>query len=111
MLVRDISESPAPRSAVEKHAIHMAHRLAILSGRMAPEYHDKNLFRQYLDSLISLQLLTEIRSDEQKEVLLKVDPRLEALANDWINLLGPDVQQSMQQLIVEPGVSVLNSSE
>lgn len=113
MLVRDISESPAPRSAVEKHAIHMAHRLAILSGRMAPEYHDKNLFRQYLDSLISLELLTEITSEEQEqqEVYLKVDPRLEALANDWINLLGPDVQQSMQQLIVEPGVSVLNSPE
>ncbi|WP_143829302.1 glycerol-3-phosphate 1-O-acyltransferase PlsB [Zhongshania aliphaticivorans] len=97
LLVQEISDTPAPRKDIEQHTIEMAQRLAILSGREAPEYFDKNLFRVYMDTLIKQGLLVlEEGSDEE---LLRVDKRLESLSQRWVALLGPDVQQSMQQLI------------
>ena len=99
-LVEDIRSQGASRSEIEKNIIEMAQRLAILSGREAPEYFDKNLFRGYLDTLIRQQLLHA--NGEGDEQTLALDPRLQELARRWVALLGPDVQQSMQQLIRNP---------
>lgn len=106
LLVQDISEVPALRDDVELHTIEMAQRLAILSGREAPEYFDKNLFRGYIDTLIQQGLL--LATEHETGEFLRVDKRLEALSQRWVALLGPDVQQSMQQLIRKP---VMNESD
>jgi glycerol-3-phosphate O-acyltransferase len=74
--------------------------LAILSGREAPEYFDKNLFRGYIDTLIQQGLL--LADEQEAGEFLRVDKRLEAFSQRWVALLGPDVQQSMQQLIRKP---------
>ena len=93
-------ETAAPRSAVEENLIVMAQRLSIVSGREAPEYFDKNLFRVYLDTLIAQNLLYEENRDGERWV--RCDARLQLFSQRWVALLGPDVQQSMLQLIRQP---------
>ena len=100
LLVQDISAVAALRDDVEQNTIEMAQRLAILSGREAPEYFDKNLFRGYIDTLIQQGLL--LADEQEAGEFLRVDKRLEAFSQRWVALLGPDVQQSMQQLIRKP---------
>ncbi|MBD2858358.1 glycerol-3-phosphate 1-O-acyltransferase PlsB [Spongiibacter sp. KMU-158] len=92
-----VGELPSSRSELEKYIIEMAQRLAILSGREAPEYFDKTLFRGFLDTLISENLL-HITSAEGED-RIEVDDRLQSYAHNWVALLGPDVQQSMLQLL------------
>ncbi len=104
LLVHQLSDKPTQRSAIEQHIIHMAQRLAILTGREAPEYFDKNLFRIYLDALIDQGLLEEQKHIAQN--ILTVNPRLQELAEQWVWLLGPAVQQGMQQLIRDPRLSL-----
>ncbi|MFT5033107.1 MAG: glycerol-3-phosphate O-acyltransferase [Bacteroidia bacterium] len=104
LLVHQLSDKPTQRSAIEEHIIYMAQRLAILTGREAPEYFDKTLFRIYLDALIDQGLL-----EEQPHIaknVLTVNPRLQELAEHWVWLLGPAVQQGMQQLIRDPRLSL-----
>ncbi|HCS27766.1 MAG TPA: glycerol-3-phosphate 1-O-acyltransferase [Spongiibacteraceae bacterium] len=104
VLVHQLSDKPTQRSAIEEHIIHMAQRLAILTGREAPEYFDKTLFRIYLDALIDQGLL-----EEQTHIaknILTVNPRLQELAEHWVWLLGPAVQQGIQQLIRDPRLSL-----
>lgn len=104
LLARTPGTEAAPRLDVENQIIEMAQRLAILSGREAPEYFDKNLFKVYIDTLISEGLLqSEPRDDE---AWIWSDGRLSQHAQRWVNLLGPDVQQSMLQLIARPDAPV-----
>ncbi len=104
LLVHQLSDKPTQRSAIEEHIIHMAQRLAILTGREAPEYFDKTLFRIYLDALIDQGLLEE--QNHIAKNVLTVNPRLQELAEHWVWLLGPAVQQGMQQLIRDPRLSL-----
>ncbi len=104
LLVHQLSDKPTERGAIEQHIIYLAQRLAILTGREAPEYFDKTLFRIYLDALIDQGLLQEEKS--QDTALLVVNPRLQELAEQWVWLLGPAVQQGMQQLIRDPRLSL-----
>ena len=100
LLVHEPGETAAPRSAVEENLIVMAQRLSIVSGREAPEYFDKNLFRVYLDTLIDQNLLHQENRDGERWV--RCDARLQLFSQRWVALLGPDVQQSMLQLIRQP---------
>lgn len=100
LLVQEMASGPVGREDIEKHVTQMAQRLAILSGREAPEYFDKTLFRGYLDSLLEQGLLKAEPMDE--ETGITADPRLQALAEQWVSLLGPSVQQGVQQLIRAP---------
>ena len=100
LLARNPGTEAAPRLDVENQIIEMAQRLAILSGREAPEYFDKNLFKVYIDTLISEGLLQSEQRDD--EAWIWSDGRLSQHAQRWVNLLGPDVQQSMLQLIARP---------
>jgi glycerol-3-phosphate O-acyltransferase len=56
-----------------------------------------------MDTLIKEGLL--LVDDESDEQLLRVDKRLELLSQRWVALLGPDVQQSMQQLIRKQAIN------
>ncbi|NKI17728.1 glycerol-3-phosphate 1-O-acyltransferase PlsB [Spongiibacter sp. KMU-166] len=100
LLDYELRDKVAPRESIEAHIIEMAQRLAIVSGREAPEYFDKNLFRVYLDTLIAEGLLSEQQNGETRE--LSSSPALGEFAQSWVSLLGPDVQQSMLQLIRRP---------
>ncbi len=100
LLVYQLSERPTERSAIEQHIIFMVQRLAILTGREAPEYFDKTLFRIYIDALVDQGLL------EEEGTLLSVNPRLQELAEQWVWLLGPAVQQGMQHLVRDPRLSL-----
>ena len=131
MLVQEISEQPQPRKQVEENLVKMAERMAVLTGRAAPEFFDKSLFRIYLDSLIERGLVisetvevepsdadveqtpetkgkAEVKSDKKPDPQptsfesLLLNPRLQLITEQWIALLGPNVQQNMQQLIREP---------
>ena len=100
LLDYELRDKVAPRESIEAHIIEMAQRLAIVSGREAPEYFDKNLFRVYLDTLIAEGLLSEQQNGKTRE--LSSSPALGEFAQSWVSLLGPDVQQSMLQLIRRP---------
>ncbi len=108
LLVREMAREPIARSDIERQVTQMAQRLAILSGREAPEYFDKTLFRGYLDCLIEQELLRTEAQDEG--VCIRVDPRLQTLAEHWVSLLGPSVQQGMQQLLSTPVPAPVDSA-
>ncbi len=97
ILAQKLGELPRSRNELETHIIEMAQRLAILSGREAPEYFDKNLFRRFLDTLVSEDLLRIPKEGETD--CISVDDRLQVYAENWVALLGPDVQQSMLQTL------------
>lgn len=109
LLVNELAEGSVQRKDLEKHLITMAQRLSILSGREAPEYFDKSLFRIYLDCLISQGLLQPELVDEEQ--CLSLNPRLQLFTDQWVALLGPDIQQTMQQLIREPNVRLREVNE
>lgn len=87
------------RKDFELEAQQMAERMALLSGRSAPEYFDKALFRGYLNTLIEYQLVSE-SNDEKPRLIVSDSIRNRAAA--WVTLLGPDTQQNVLQLISHP---------
>lgn len=72
----------------------MAERMAILTGRDAPEFFDKALFRGYLNTLIEIGLVVE--TGEQS---LEVDGRIERIAERSQELLSDDSRQMLLQLL------------
>ncbi len=92
------------RLAFEDECGQMAERLAILSGRDAPEFFDRALFRGFLDTLKTEGLLQATpdpgvaKGDER----LQTDERIEVLAKRSLELLGPDIGQLIQQLVHRP---------
>lgn len=99
ILAENDPATPLTRRGFEQEAQQMAERMAILSGRSAPEYFDKTLFRGYLNTLIEYQLVTE--SGEKKPHLVVSDV-IRDRAAAWVTLLGPDTQQNVLQLISHP---------
>ncbi len=104
LLAHEVGSEGATRQKIEDHVVHMAQRLAILNGNQAPEYHDKNLFRQSIEQMLDEGFLTSEDSDDEQRLF--VNPKLQPLSQEWVSLLGLDVQQSMQQLISDPAVSL-----
>jgi glycerol-3-phosphate O-acyltransferase len=92
------------RKDFELEAQQMAERMALLSGRIAPEYFDKALFRGYLNTLIEYKLVTE--SGDDKPGLI-VSDAIRDRAAAWVTLLGPDTQQNVLQLISHPKEAII----
>ncbi len=82
------------RERFEEDCRLMAERMAILTGRDAPEFFDKALFRGYLNTLISMGLVTELE-DRQ----LMVDARIERIAERSQELLSDEARQMLLQLL------------
>ena len=97
------------RKDFEKECILMAERMGILSGRMAPEYFDKGLFRNFADTLLAEGLaVCERTGDEEK---LRVTEKVCGLSAEAVELLGPTVQQTVLQLISRPkAIEAANTS-
>ena len=72
----------------------LAERLAILTGRNAPEFFDKSLFRGYLQTLIDSGAV--VRDADQT---LRVSDGVEAMAERALELLSSDAQQTILQTI------------
>lgn len=94
MLAAKAGRDAVARADFENDVRSLAERLAVLTGRMAPEFFDQTLFRGYVDTLLELGLL---RADA--EGLLKIDARIHPLADSALTLLSADIQQVILQLV------------
>lgn len=82
------------RDRFEEDCRLMAERMAILTGRDAPEFFDKTLFKSYLNTLIEIGLVTD-NGDEG----LSVDARIDRIAERSQELLSDDSRQMLLQLL------------
>jgi glycerol-3-phosphate O-acyltransferase len=78
-----------------------AERMAVLTGRNAPEFFDTALFRAYVTTLIEQGLVVE-----REDKTLEVDERIDRIAERSMELLGGEAQQTVLQILARrPGVS------
>ena len=82
------------RERFEEDCRLLAERMAILTGRDAPEFFDKALFKGYLNTLIEIGLVTE--TDERT---LAVDARIDKIAERSQELLSDETRQMLLQLL------------
>jgi glycerol-3-phosphate O-acyltransferase len=94
MLAAERCPEGIERNRFEEDCRLLAERIAVLTGRMAPEFFDKALFRGYVNTLIRFGLVTE-----NAEHHLIVDPEIDVIAERALELLGADVQQTILQLV------------
>ena len=82
------------RHAFEDDCGTLAERIAVLTGRNAPEFFDKALFRGYLNTLIRTQTVTDMGGGA-----LKVDHKIEQMAERAMDLLSSEAQQTILQML------------
>jgi len=82
------------RERFEEDCRLMAERMAILTGRDAPEFFDKALFRGYLSTAIEVGLVTE-----GPDKTLAVDARIERVAERSLEMLSDETRQMLLQLL------------
>lgn len=84
-----------------------AERMAVLTGRNAPEFFDPALFKGYVSTLIELGLVVE-----QDDQTLEVDPRIDRIAERSMELLSGEAQQTVRQILArKPGAAVETEAE
>jgi glycerol-3-phosphate O-acyltransferase len=89
------------RARFEEDCRLFAERMAVLTGRNAPEFFDTALFRAYVSTLIDQGLVVE-----REDKTLEVDPRIDRIAERSMELLGGEAQQTVLQILARrPGVS------
>lgn len=88
------SQSSLKRERFEEDCRLLAERMAILTGRDAPEFFDKNLFKGYLNTLIDIGLVT-VSNDRS----LAVDARIDKIAERSQELLSDESRQMLAQLL------------
>jgi len=91
---------PIERARFEEDCRLFAERMAVLTGRNAPEFFDTALFRAYVSTLIDLGLVAE-RADKT----LEVDERIDRIAERSMELLGGEAQQTVLQILARRPVS------
>ena len=93
------------RERFEEDCRLVAERMAVLTGRDAPEFFDKALFRGYLNTLIEVGVVIETGDKG-----LAVDARIERIAERSLELLSDESRQMLLQLLsrrknVEPAAA------
>ena len=88
------SQPALKRERFEEDCRLLAERMAILTGRDAPEFFDKALFRGYLNTLIQMGLVAEAEGQ-----VLTVDARIEKIAERSLELLSDEARQTLLQLL------------
>ena len=86
------------RSKFEQDCRLLAERMAVLTGRDAPEFFDPALFKGYLNTLIGMGLVTETGSGEKDKALV-VDARIDRIAERSLELLSDESRQTLLQLL------------
>ena len=94
MLAEQAGTGPFERSAFESDCGTLAERIAVLTGRNAPEFFDKALFRGYVNTLIEAGVLKQ--SDGG---VLEAEPTIERMAERAMDLLSAEAQQTILQLL------------
>lgn len=90
---------PIQRARFEDDCRLFAERMAVLTGRNAPEFFDPQLFRAFVGTLIGQGLVVE-RDDKT----LEVDPRIDSIAERSMELLSGEAQQVVLQILARrPG--------
>lgn len=82
------------RDKFEKDCRLLAERMAVLTGREAPEFFDPALFKGYLNTLIDVGL---VRVDADSRLV--VDARIERIAERSLELLSDESRQTLLQLL------------
>lgn len=85
---------PLQRQRFEDDCRQLAERLAILTGREAPEFFDKQLFRVYLNTLIGIGL-----ARENEDGGLEVDARVNRISERSLELLSDETRQTLLHLL------------
>jgi glycerol-3-phosphate O-acyltransferase len=85
------------RDQFEEDCRTLAERMAILTGRDAPEFFDKTLFKGYLNTLIDIGLVSEVKAGEHKA--LTVNSKIEKIAERSLELLSDETRQTLLQLL------------
>lgn len=85
---------PLKRAQFESDCRLLAERIAVLTGRDAPEFFDKALFAGYLDTLIEVGVVRE-----REDGTLDVDARSERIAERSVELLSDETRQMLLQLL------------
>lgn len=93
LLANNLPAGRIRREGIERQCQLMAERMAILSGRNSPEFFDLRLFDNHLRTLTRIELL----HDNDGE--LQLDPALRKLSEHALQLLGPDLRQSILHLV------------
>ncbi|MGQ0587831.1 MAG: glycerol-3-phosphate 1-O-acyltransferase PlsB [Gammaproteobacteria bacterium] len=89
------------RSRFEEDCRLFAERMAVLTGRNAPEFFDTALFRAYVTTLIE-----QGRVVEREDKTIEVDERIDRIADRSMELLGGEAQQTVLQILARrPGVA------
>jgi glycerol-3-phosphate O-acyltransferase len=88
------SQQALGRESFEKDCQLLAERMAVLTGRDAPEFFDKSLFRGHLNTLIEIGLVIE--TDART---LSVDARIARIAERSLELLSDEARQTLMQLL------------
>ena len=85
---------PLQRGKFENDCRLLAERIAVLTGREAPEFFDKALFSGYLDTLIEVGIVAE---DPRRGLV--ADERVERIAERSMELLSDESRQMLRQLL------------
>jgi len=88
------SNTGLARDKFEKDCRLLAERMAVLTGREAPEFFDPALFKGYLNTLIGIGLVS-VDADSK----LVVDARIERIAERSLELLSDESRQTLLQLL------------
>lgn len=96
LLSHNLESEVVERRRFERQCQLMAERMAILTGRNSPEFFDSRLFRNHLQTLVRVELL------HQQGSRLHIDARLGDVAEHALQLLGPDLRQSIAHLTSLP---------
>lgn len=83
----------------------LAERMAVLTGREAPEFFDKALFSGYLDSLIEVGLVQQAAGGE-----LALDARIVRISERSLELLSDETRQTLAQLLARRRAAELKPS-
>ena len=94
LLCREDLDLALTRSALESTSQKLAQRVSVLHGINAPEFFDKNVFREITQALRDKHWL--IRDENQN---LQITPELSKLQHAVVNALTLRVQQSLIQTI------------
>jgi len=81
------------RGALEKQSRQLAERLSSMHGINAPEFYDKNVFSTFISALKENQLL-----EDSSEGLLKHSQQSTELHKELVQLLAPEVAQTISQI-------------
>ncbi len=96
LLANNLDTGRVERAAFERQCQLMAERMAIVTGRNSPEFFDLRLFHNHLQTLTRVGLLKSHGHE------LEIEPALQTLAKDALQLLGPDIRQTILHLTSTP---------